>query len=137
MMKLLVAAIVLAYALVSTGGAHAASIYKTEPAMVGAIWSDCSKLSPAPPPFSLACVHNKSGFKFDHGIMHMQAPLLAAIALLSYLIDQFQVKIPTRPRLALSQLFQPHQRKETHCKSLQMLHLVRFCNFARCIVLFA
>ena len=58
-MKLLAAAIVLAYALVSIGQAHLIStMYKTTPAMVGDIWSDCSKITYQPHPLDLACMHN-------------------------------------------------------------------------------
>ena len=57
-MKLLAAAIVLVYALVSIGQAHQVStMYKTSPAMVGAIWNDCSKTT-YQPHLPLACMHN-------------------------------------------------------------------------------
>ena len=77
-MKSLVAAIVLACALVSFGREHEVStMYKSTPAIVGAIWSDCSEWQAiSPTPFSLqpslhACsyryVRNLYTFKFVHG----------------------------------------------------------------------
>ena len=135
-MKLLAAAIVLqlAYALVSIGQAHQVStMYKTTPAMVGDIWSDCSKYTTSPTPSRLhaqqSCMHacmliHVLKCKCDLGAMAPIPFTKATIHRGFYLFFWFQAKILTRPRLAKSPFDQQHQRKEIHCKSLQTSLLV-------------